>query len=197
MTKSVTQERKFDRADLAVIGFGLSALVRTIDLLNELEEVRLGLASGQRTPEEASHLMTDICSNAGMVSTCLFDVGPARSAREKPRLVAKRQARSRQLTGICAKVPLEVLTDRHVRNRLMHADEYLARLALTRPLVSACVIERRDMIAAAVGAGPLLHDRVLISSENMMLHLDKELDLGALLTSCEGAHQAISGAVGA
>lgn len=186
----------FDRADAAIIDFGLAALTRAIILLEQLENLRQSLLRGQGLPQQASHLMTDICANTGMASTCLFDDTPRLNSREKPKAAQRRRARAGFLLELCQEARLDSLRDRAVRNRLMHADEHFARLAAVRPMLNSCVLGDRHMISAADPSSPLLYDRVLILSENTMLHLDQELRLSPLLSSCKHALDAIEGARG-
>lgn len=186
-----TQRPPFDRSDVAVIKFGLSALHRAAILLDELDTLRAKLLRAEGAAEEAAHLLTDICSNVGMASVCLFDTGPQRSSREKPRMVARRQLRSKSLIEICQGIDIDTLTNRDVRNRLIHADEYLARMVGTRSLISACTIEYLELVRTPEGSKPILYDRVFLMQENRMLHLDKSIDLTNLRESCRAAYGAI------
>jgi hypothetical protein len=160
--------------------FALQALVRRIDYLHEMLKHMPSLKDAYVHPDIPATL-TDLCNQQGIASTILFNDGP-RQRKESVKAHKLRLERIAYVKHWTKNVPIKILSNRKVRNSLIHIDEYIAD-AFDKPktgwLVDSAIGSRTQFTAAQHGIG-IDFCRSYIASEDMILHLGNEISVSKL-----------------
>ena len=166
----------------------LQGLIARIDQLYQL--VRDG------PPIENVHVhqdipvtLSDLCFQQGIASTVLFNSGP-RSTRENKAAYKLRLDRVEYVRKACTGVPTDILSNRDIRNRLTHIDEFLGLTAPDTGWFIDSAMRRRDEFSPPPGI-KVAFCRTYISSEDVLQHLDKEMSISALRNEAAGVLNAI------
>lgn len=170
------------------MGFGVSALQATVDRINTLRQLIAQSPLQNAFPHPAiPAVLSDLCYQAGLVSTILFNDGK-KGHKESNTAYDLRSERVRIVRDLCAAAGVDpaTLKDRGVRNALTHLDEYLADALRRDANVGWAIdmaLERRDEFAASPGI-KVGFCRCFIRSEDVLLHLDKQLSVAGLANEC-------------
>jgi hypothetical protein len=160
--------------------FALQALVRRIDRLYELLQFMPGL-KGAYVHHDIPSTLTDLCNQQGIASAILFNDGP-KQRLESDKAHKLRLERIAYVKHWTKDVPIKILSNRKVRNSLIHIDEYIAD-AFSKPKTGWFIdgaIDRRNQYTPTnpeIGVG---FCRTYIRSEDMILHLGNEISVAKL-----------------
>jgi hypothetical protein len=172
----------------------LDAIINRIDHLRELVAAHPNFIDFHPHPEISSTL-SDLAFQQGLASTILFNDAP-RGQRESSAAYKLRLSRLAYVRQKCANIPISVLTNRQIRNSLVHIDEYLVR-EMAKPKTGWLVdsaIARRDQFTAAQHGIDVAFCRTYISSEDVLIHFDNEISLIELRREANEVREAIYGA---
>ena len=164
-----------------------SALQATISRIDSL--AKLGPRTGNNVflNYDVSPILQDLCSQAGIASSILFNEGN-RSRFESPLAYKLRIERVEYVKKLCDEQNFKpsTLTDRELRNSLIHIDERLADILTAEKNVGWFidnVTSIRNSFEPIEGI-EIKHCRSYIHNENKILHLGNELDLTELREEC-------------
>lgn len=120
--------------------------------------------------------LQSLAVHLGQASLTLFD--GSKSRPKEPPLAAKlRRQRVAKIAEFVSGIDIEPLNDREVRNRLIHVDEYMIMAALRdESWLIDISLSHREIFNAP---GGMNYCRVYVFSEDKLLHLGAELDVGA------------------
>lgn len=167
-----------------IISQGRVALSAMLERISELYKCLgsnpqiVGVYLDQRIPQ----VLSEICFHQGVASRILFD-NSSRSGNETAATYKLRLERFEYIKNICAtnSITTSILSDRKVRNQLIHIDEYLAK-NLRKPNTGWFIdvaVDSRDQFK-----NPNVKHygfcRSFIVSEEIILHFDNEISIPKL-----------------
>ena len=165
--------------------YALAAVVERIAKLRAL--VATSLLADTYTAPEIPGVLSDLCYQAGLASTILFN-DSKRGHKESVTAFDLRKERIRYVNDLCLAQGLDTptLKDRSVRNALTHIDEYLGDAVTRRPNVGWFIdvaIESRTQFSLPEGL-ELGFCRSYIRAEDRLVHLGREISVSALEAEC-------------
>jgi hypothetical protein len=173
-------DREISSTQNVILSQGASALISTIRHIDRLRQLTVV------SPEMAPTL-SDICYQAGLASTILFNDSP-KGSKESQIAYAIRIERKQYVFALCAAQNLSILTlkDRDVRNALTHIDERLGQILTKEPNVGWYIdsaIHSRNQFDTPAGIA-IKYCRCYLMDEGKILHLGHELDVIDLRRQC-------------
>lgn len=135
-------------------------------------------------------LIGSVCQDLGTASLCLFSRGPLPTRFDNDARLARTAFLESKLQGISP----GPLSDRAVRNRLTHIDEWLPRAFRADPdaaTLQDLAITRRSMFKRTEGSGEIVFVRVYVMEEDCISHLGADMHLGQLHQSANDVLQAL------
>lgn len=168
-----------------------SALLATIDRIDRLYSLMKEgpLVNTSIHSAEIATILSDLCSQAGIAATILFNKGH-KGRQESEIAYTLRLERVEYVQSLCSQQRFQpkTLTNRKVRNSLTHLDERLADILTENPNVGWFIdsaISKRDEFTPESKEIEVKFCRCYIISENKILHLDQELDIQELRQECK------------
>lgn len=183
-----------------VIREGLISLQTLVAEIDALEALRPKVEVDRRTTGDGNGgaIVSDpgiyvhtknICDGFGVASTTLFE-------RKRLSTSAARQARTTKLRVVdekCAGIDVSIFQDRRTRDRMVHCDEWIPKIARENPLgywITGTGFTHRGMVRA--DGFTLIYNRVFLFEEGLILHLGTELDVRILRATSVSVLEALS-----
>lgn len=172
----------------------LKALVRRIDRLYTLLHEQPNLVDFYINPE-IPQVLTEIFAHQGVASSTLFNGSP-RSGSESARAYKLRTERFEYVRDICdsAGISRDILTNRTLRNKLIHMDECIER-AMRTPNTGWSIdsaLAYRDQFQAPNGI-KVGFCRTFIVAEEVLIHLGHEISIKQLRKEAQNTLSALFG----
>jgi hypothetical protein len=166
---------------------GSSALQATINRIDSLAELGPREGNVMFVNSNIAPILQDLCSQAGIATSTLFNNGN-KSRFESDLAYKLRVERIAYVKKLCDEQNFkpETLTDREIRNSLIHIDERLADILTNEKYVGWFidhVASIRNSFEPIEGI-TIKYCRSYIHNENKILHLGNELDLTLLRQEC-------------
>lgn len=168
-----------------ILYHGQSALLALVQRIGRLTELlaQSTIVGGLYSHPEIPQTLTEIFTHQGVASSILFDSSD-RGKDESARALKLRRERVEYVGKYCSEAGLTItaLSDRSMRNRLIHMDEYVEK-ALRRPNTGWFVdtaLQERTTFGPPHGVS-IGYCRCFIASEGTLVHLGREASLANLL----------------
>ena len=113
--------------------------------------------------------------NFGLVASLMFDDGPKRST-ENTAMHQMRVDRVQYFKDLLIGIDTSIYRDKSLRNRHLHADEYLCKMLAKSPasaIFQNIALSEKAAINATV---PIIYVRVYAYGEDVLMHLGSEFD---------------------
>lgn len=117
-----------------------------------------------------------------LASLTLFERGKLNGSKDQ----RARAAKAKVVDATCAGLDVSIFHDRKLRDRMVHVDEWIPRIARQHPdspWVTGMGLTHRNMIFSGSDHVPVIYNRTFIFDERKILHLGTELDLRTLRAS--------------
>jgi hypothetical protein len=172
----------------------LYALVKRIDRLYELLNESPQIIDCYLSPE-IPYILTEVFTHQGTASSILFNSSP-RASGEGARSYKLRIERFEYVRDICdqAQLSRSILTNRTLRNQLIHIDSYIEK-AMRTPYTGWSIdtaMAYRDQYQAPNGMN-VGFCRTFIVSEEKLLHFGHEISIKGLRREAENVLNAVFG----
>ncbi len=178
-TRLIVFDRNISDTQNIILSQGKYALIAMCDKIFQLYEYLRAYTQLMDTyiHPDIPQTLSEICLHQGIASSILFN-DSEKTSKENTHTYNLRMERFKYVKNFCAaqNVTVNILSDKAVRNRLVHIDEYLAK-QLSKPNTGWFIdsaVAFRDQFAAQNGA-ELQFCRSFIASEEIILHFDKEI----------------------
>lgn len=180
-TRRIMFDREIGATQNVILMQGASALRATIRHIDRLPQMHILHA-------DIPSILSDLCYQAGLASTILFNDATKRGPKETPAAYDLRVARTAYVRALCDERGFDPrsLRDREVRNALTHIDERLGDILTgdeTKGWYIDSVIQTRNQFDPPPGI-TINYCRCFLASEENILHLGHELNIKNLRTEC-------------
>jgi len=172
-------EEHIEQAQSRLLDEGLEHLSSACLNIERVRARAPDLSKGFTTVSDAamSAALQHLAIHLGQASLTLFDCSERRRSEDKC-AYELRKSRAMTIAEFLADIDLSPLSDRRVRNRLIHVDEYMGSCGAMGEGVwlSNISLSHREAVKSKL---PMHYCRVYIFAEDRLLHLGAEMDVKA------------------
>ncbi|MYM87506.1 hypothetical protein GTP91_09975 [Rugamonas sp. FT82W] len=190
-------DRSLSTTQNVIMTQGATALSATINRINNMYAIlNTSVTKGAYIGPEIASILSDLCYQAGLASTILFNNKPRRRL-ESEDAFKLRAERAAYVENRCQDrgINISILNDTSLRNSLTHIDEQLTDALRAEASIAWCIdlaIDSRNYFSAPDEI-TVKYCRCFIKDENSIVHQEHTMSVVELRNECKNILSVIFG----